>query len=123
MKTKLLFNNTYKSGTATVFIYGNKKKYTAVCLEFGLAISASSMEKAVECIKDTTETYFKNIIEHKLSETLLNRPAEQKYWKMYTFISEVMNRRKKMQAIQSPSQIPPFSLEMLGYRNGSFITA
>lgn len=123
MKNKLLFNNTYTSGMATVFIYGSKKQYVAVCLEFGLAISASSMGKAVECIKDTTETYFKNVIENKLSEELLNRPAEKKYWKMYAFVSGVMNKRKKMQAVPSPSQIPPFSLEMLGYQNGSFITA
>ena len=123
MKNKLLFNNTYRSGMATVFIYGNKKEYTAVCLEFGLSISANSMEKAVGCIKDTTETYFKNVIENKLSEELLNIPAEKKYWKMYAFVSEVMNRRKKMQPVPSLSQIPPFSLEMLGYRNGSFIAA
>ena len=124
MTKKLLFNNTYESGSTTVFIYGKGKdnKYTGVCLEFGLVIEATSMEKAEECINDVTETYFKNVVENKLSEELLNRPAEKKYWEIYKHISEIMNKRFKMQSI-SNSKVTPFSLQMLKYPNNSFLTA
>lgn len=122
MKNKLLFNNTYNSGSATVFIYEKGKKYVGVCLEFGLVIKAASMERAEECIKDIAETYFKNIVENKLSEELLNRPAEKKYWEIYKHISELMGKRVLMQPI-STSKVTPFSLRMLNYPTNSFLTA
>ena len=80
------------------------------------------MEKAEECINDVTGTYFKNVVENKLSEELLNRPAEKKYWEIYKHISEIMNKRVKMQSI-SNSKVTPFSLQMLKYPNNSFLTA
>lgn len=121
MQKKLLFNNTYKSGSTTVFIYGKDNKYTGVCLEFGLVVEATSMKKAEECIKDVVETYYKNVLENKLSEELLNRPAEKKYWEIYEHISKFMKKRAKMQTI-STSKISPFSLTMLNYPTNSFLT-
>jgi len=119
---KLLFNNTYKSGSTTVFIFGKDNKYIGVCLEFGLVIEAMSMEKAEKCINDVTETYFKNVIENKLSEELLNRPVGKKYWEIYKHISELMRKRVEAQSTLT-SKLTPFSLQMLRYPNNSFLTA
>ena len=123
-KNGLIFNNTYKSGRARVFIYEDKGKYIAVCLEFGLIIAAKTLEKARECIKDVTESYLSNVLENKLSEKLLNRPAPKKYWKIYEGIIQKEQELTRLQAQKSTSiNLPIFLLFNQNYRNGAFINS
>ncbi len=124
MKNELIFNNTYKSGRARVFIYEDKGKYIAVCLEFGLIIGAKTLEKARECINDVTESYLSNILENKLSEKLLNKPAPKKYWKIYEEIIQKEQELTKLQNQPSTSiHLPIFLLLNQNYKNGSFINS
>lgn len=80
---ELLPKNTYKKGRTRVFIYPEKNQFVAVCLDFGLVEVAESLNKAEEYIKDAVESHLKIVIKKRLSEDLLNRPAEEKHWKKY----------------------------------------
>jgi predicted RNase H-like HicB family nuclease len=131
MKNRLIFNNTYVSGRARVFIYEDKGKYIAVCLEFGLVVSAKTLEKARECIQDVTQSYLSNVLENKLSVKLLNRPAPKKYWKIYEEIIHKEQGLAKLQSEQSRPltsfipriNLPAFLLFNQNYRNGAFINS
>lgn len=124
MKNELMFNNTYKSGRARVFIYEDKGKYVAVCLEFGLMVGAKTLEKARECINDVTQSYLSNILENNLSEKLLNRPAPKKYWKIYENIIQKEQESTSLQEYRSTSvNLPVFLLFNQNYRNGTFINS
>lgn len=131
MKNELIFNNTYRSGRARVFIYEDKGKYIAVCLEFGLVIAAKTLEKAQECIKDITGSYLSNVLENKLSEKLLNRPAPKKYWQIYEGIIQNEQELTKLPDKQSKAyssfitkiNLPAFLLFNQNYRNGIFVNS
>lgn len=124
MKNTLIFNNTYRSGRARLFIYEDKGKYIAVCLEFGLIIGAKTLDKARECIKDITESYLGNVLENKLSEKLLNRPAPKKYWKIYEGIMQKEQGLTKLPEQRSTSiNLPVFLLFNQNYRGGTFINS
>lgn len=102
MKKKLLFNNTYNSGSINLLILEEKKdKYIGVCLEFDLEIEAKTLEKAKEQIVDYTHLWLRNAIKHKLPEEVLNRPAPKKYWKIYKDLVE--QDLKKLEAEKKTS--------------------
>lgn len=80
---KLLFNNTYDSGTMTFLIVPEKKKYKGVCLEFDLSVETDSMKETTIQIEDYAKVWLKNVVVNKLPEEVLNRPADKRYWKIY----------------------------------------
>ena len=124
MKNALIFNNTYHSGRARVFIYMDRGIYIAVCIELGLIVAAKTLEKARECIKDILESYLSNVLENKLSEKLLNRPAPRKYWKIY---ENIIQKEQELISLQEQKSrlidLPVFLLFNQNYRNGAFINS
>ena len=124
MKNALIFNNTYHSGRARVFIYKDRGKYIAVCLEFGLIVAAKTLENARECINNVTQSYLSNVLENKLSEKLLNRSAPKKYWKIY---EEIIQKEQELISLQEQKSrsidLPAFLLFNQNYRNGAFINS
>ena len=128
---KLLFNNTYESGSYRIFIYKKKsdKEFTAVCLEFDLIIKGKTLKAAKECIMDVTTAWIRNVQENKLSETLLNRPADKKYWELYkgVLVSEQRAIEEEQHKIAAPSilevsklLLPSFNLFADQYKGGNF---
>lgn len=124
MKNKLLFNNTYKKGTVTALIYKHKsdKYFTGVALEFGLVIKAKTLNAARECLFDVVDNYLKNVQENKLSEELLNRPADIEYWKVYKQALEESKKLVELSVNHKPvinKLKVPFNLSFQGYQNGN----
>lgn len=103
MKKNLLFNNTYDEGKVTLFVYEEKKKFVGVCLEFDLVVEADTLSEAKEQIVDYVQAWHKNAVEYKLPEEVLNRPADKKYWKIYSDILKREQERAELEE-KSPSQ-------------------
>ena len=111
MKKKLMFNNTYQSGAVTYLIFKEKDKFVGICLEFDLEIQADTIQEAREYIEDYSQAWLKNVVNNKLSEELLNKPAPKKYWRLYQKVVEEAKERIKVQ--MQPSLSLPASFPML----------
>ena len=111
MKKKLMFNNTYQSGAVTYLIFKEKDKFVGICLEFDLEIEADTLKKAQERIQDLSQGWLYNVVKHKLSEDLLNKPAPKKYWKIFEDVKEKMEKRERIIA----HVIPASSFPVLSY--------
>lgn len=77
---KLTLNNTYSSCKLTFLIFRKRDLYTGVCLEFDLVVQAPTWQEAKEHIEDLADAWLKNVLENRLPESLLNKPAPKKYW-------------------------------------------
>jgi len=75
--------NTKKKGTARTIIFKSNKKYKAVCLDFNIIEEGDTREEVEESIKEAIIGYVENVCKNKLDDKLLNRHADEKYWKMY----------------------------------------
>lgn len=104
---KLLFNNTYKSGSVTYIVVEDderKGKFLGVCLEFDLEVSADTSDEAMEQIRDYAALWLRNAKKNKLPEEVLNRPAPQKYWALYK--GHIEYELKKLEAEQKKKVEP-----------------
>ncbi len=63
-------------------IFPLSKGFRAVCLDFDLIEDAKTFEEVEKQIRESVEGYVENICKNDLSDELLNRHAEKKYWKM-----------------------------------------
>ena len=93
-KKKLVFNNTYKFGRLSFIVFKEGEEYTAACLEFDLLAKADTKLQAIEEINDAAEAWLMNVIENKLPEELLNRPAPKRYWNIRKKILKDTQERK-----------------------------
>jgi len=75
--------NRKEKGIARILIYPEKNKYIGVCLDFDIIEEANSKEEAINQIKEATRGYIINAWKNKLDDSLLNRHAPEKYWKIY----------------------------------------
>ena len=75
--------NKKEQGLARILIYPEKNKYVGVCLDFDIIEEASSKEEAINQIKEATRGYIINAWKNNLDDSLLNRPAPEKYRKIY----------------------------------------
>jgi len=95
---KKVICNRKEQGVARILVYPVKNKYIGVCLDFDLVEEADSKEKAVNQIREATRGYIVNICKNDLDDSLLNRPASEKYWEMYKeysrFITAAVNMLK-----------------------------
>ena len=80
---KKSLDNNKKQGIARILIYFKKDKYIGVCLDFDIIEEADSKEETIKQINEATRGYIINICKNKLDDKLLNRPAPEKYWKIY----------------------------------------
>jgi hypothetical protein len=97
---KLTFSNTYKKGRVTYVVFQEDKRYTAVCLEFDLVVNESTFKEAKESIQDYAHLWLENVAKNHLSETMLNRPAEKKYWRIYQRILEAEKQKIEAELTQ-----------------------
>jgi hypothetical protein len=79
--------NTYKKGSLNFFIYNEKDYFVGVCLELDIVVEAETIQETKQELCDEVYSYVTSIINKKLSEDLLNRPAPKEYWdKFYDFL-------------------------------------
>lgn len=124
---KLFFQNTYKQGRVTFLIFPDTegKGYLGVCLEFDLVVRKKTREEAGESIKDYAILWHRNIVKNNLSEELLNKPADKKYWKIYEKLLKHEAQRAEAQHTASHSiltnSFPNFtSLIQFPYQKGLY---
>jgi hypothetical protein len=105
--------NTKKTGTARAIIFKSGKQFRAVCLDFDIIEEAETMVEAEKQIKEAVVGYIKNICKNNLSDELLNRPAEKKYWDIYYKYLEYINKRegaKKLEGARSVDLTSMFTI-------------
>jgi len=78
---KLLFNKHLSEWLTNLFLFGRDKDFTGVCLELDLVVDGQSLSEVDEKLRDLSHGWVEHIIEKKLPEELLNKPAPIKYWK------------------------------------------
>lgn len=98
--------NTYYRGTLNLFMYREKNKYIGVCLDLDIVLENSTPQELKEELIDAVQNYVETVIENKLSESLLNKPAPQKYWnKFHKYIRALNDYQKKKISIGTTSVI------------------
>jgi hypothetical protein len=115
MKNKLLFNNTYKSGSVTYIVFKDGNKYTGVCLEFDLVVQGDTLNETKEILQDYSQLWHKNAVKNKLPETVLNRPAPPKYWEIYKLILNEEEKKIKLKNEVTNAINKPFVVSSLPY--------
>lgn len=75
--------NTKRQGVARIIIFPFSKGFKAVCLDFDLIEEAKTREEVEKEIRLSVMAYVENICRNNLSDDLLNRHADPKYWKMF----------------------------------------
>jgi predicted RNase H-like HicB family nuclease len=75
--------NTKKYGHARAIIFPCKGGFRAVCLDFDIIEDCKTREDAEAMIKEAMTGYIKNVCKNNLDDSLLNRSADKKYWKIY----------------------------------------
>lgn len=115
MKKKLVFNNTYSSGTYTLIALKDGKKFAGVCLEFDLITEGESINDAMEKITEYAEAWLENARKHRIPEEVLNRPAPKKYWDMFKLISVATQKRVKKTKARKAVKIPSLSVFLFTY--------
>lgn len=75
--------NTKKRGVARTIIFRSGLLFKAVCLDFDIIEEAETREGVEEKIREAIIGYIKNVCKNNLSDELLNRHAEKRYWNMY----------------------------------------
>ncbi len=107
---KLLFNNTYTSGTVTFLILQERDKFIGICMEFDLEVEGKTAKEAKEKLDDLTHAWLENVVENKLSEELLNKSAPKPYWDILKEAKERVKKREKISVrVVKSSQIPILS--------------
>ena len=89
--------NNKIQGVAKIFIFpSGRKKYTAVCLDFDIIEEAETLYEVEGKIKEAVKGYIINVHKNNLSDKLLNRYAEKKYWDLYeSYLSFLKKRHNK----------------------------
>lgn len=72
--------NTKKQGVVRTIIFKKGKVFEAVCLDFDLIEEAKTLVEAKNQIKEAVVGYVQNVCKNNLSDELLNRHADKKYW-------------------------------------------
>lgn len=113
-----MYRNTYKKGRVTFFIFPQNDHLIGVCLELNIVVEGYSLRIVREELSDAVKTYVETIIENKLSETLLNRPAPQEYWQRFFESLKTMEKLKTIKTtpdIESIVSITTLALPNLTY--------
>jgi predicted RNase H-like HicB family nuclease len=74
--------NTKKYGLARIFVFPEKNKYIAVCLDLDIIEEAATREDVLTQITEAVVGYVENAVKNNLDDKVLNRPAPKKYWEL-----------------------------------------
>ena len=104
------WNKNKNQDIARILIYSENNKYIGVCLDFDIVEEASNKEEAIKQINEATRGYIINICKNKLDDRLLNRPAPEKYWKIYKEYNRfiVAKNEEKVKKISSEIKLSSF---------------
>ncbi len=103
--------NTKQKGVIKFLIYrgDGDSMYTAVCLTFDIVEHGKDLEELKKSIEEAARTHLESVIKNKLDDSLLNRSAPQKYWKILFEAMEEKesstNQEKNKQEIPAVSDI------------------
>lgn len=87
--------NTKQSGIVRTLILRMDKKYKAVCLDFDIIEEAKTKKEVEGQIKEAIVGYIANVQKNNLSDDLLNRHADKKYWDIYNAYIEFIQSNGK----------------------------
>lgn len=93
--------NTRKKGAVKIFIYPEKDKYIAVCLDLDIIEEGKDPQKLIESVKEGVEAYVEAVCKEGLDSKLLDRKAPKKYWNNYYKYLEYFEKPKPLN-YQSP---------------------
>lgn len=86
-------------------VYKEANTYIGVCLTFDIVEEGDDPNKLMQSIQEAARLHLKVVCEKNLPDELLNRRAEEKYWKIYF---DAMNQLQK--PVISPYQFLTSSL-------------
>ncbi len=75
--------NTKEKGLIEYLVYKEGDSYIGVCLSFDIIEEGEDPSKLMLSIQEAAELHLKVVREKKMTDELLNRHAEEKYWKIY----------------------------------------
>jgi predicted RNase H-like HicB family nuclease len=88
--------NTKNSGLARTIIFPCRGGFRAVCLDFDLIEDGEIREEAENSIRESVIGYIECICKNNLDDQLLNRHANERYWKIYeSYLDLIRNKVKK----------------------------
>jgi len=102
-------NNTKQKGIARIFIFPEKDKYKAVCLDFDLIEEARTIKEVEKKITKVIAGYITTVCKNNLDDQLLNRHTEEKYWKMYEAYNKYITAKRSTN-LNTPSKIKKSAL-------------
>lgn len=76
-------HNTKESGLIEYIVYKKGNSYVGVCLTFDIIEEGNDPNKLMLSIQEAAKLHLKVVRDRKMSDELLNRHAEEKYWKIY----------------------------------------
>src|SRR3989344_408395 len=75
--------NTKEKGIIEYLVYREGNSYIGVCLTFDILEEGDDPNKLMLSIQEAAELHLKVVREKKMSDELLNRHCEEKYWIIY----------------------------------------
>ncbi|MEK7390712.1 MAG: hypothetical protein AAB635_01070 [Patescibacteria group bacterium] len=75
--------NTKESGVIEYLVYKEGNSYVGVCLTFDIIEEGDDPNKLMLSIQEAAELHLKVVRDKKMSDELLNRHTEEKYWAIY----------------------------------------
>lgn len=91
-----IIHNTKERGIISFLFFREKKNYIGICLSFNIIEEGSDFEMVKKHLITSTKLHLETVYEKNLSDDLLNRHADKKYWEIYW----------KAKKLSRPSQIP-----------------
>lgn len=94
--------NTKERGVIEYIVYKEGNSYIGVCLSFDIIEEGDDPNKLMLSIQESAELHLKVVRDRRMTDELLNRHAEEKYWKIYFKAVEELQKPKR--SIVSPYQ-------------------
>ncbi|MBI2475900.1 MAG: hypothetical protein HYV67_01510 [Candidatus Taylorbacteria bacterium] len=95
-------HNTKQRGLIEYLVYKEGNLYVGVCLTFDIVEEGNDPDKLMLSIQEAAKLHLKVVRDRKMSDELLNRHTEEKYWKIYFQAMEELQKPRK--PVASPYQ-------------------
>jgi len=89
--------NTKNSGIARTIIFPCKGGFLGVCLDFNIIEEGEVREGVEASMREAVIGYIECVCRNNLSNELLNRHADKRYWKIYkSYLDLIENKAKRL---------------------------
>lgn len=75
--------NTKERGITEYLVYKKGDSYVGVCLTFDIVEEGDDPNKLMQSLQEAAQLHLKVVRDRDLSDELLNRHSEEKYWMIY----------------------------------------